>query len=49
MLKNNWTDLVNGESEIDANDINKIAEAVIELENKIENISDLPSAEGVGF
>ena len=49
MLKNDWTNLVNGESEIDANAINIIADAVIELENKIENISDLPSAEGVGF
>lgn len=39
-LKDNWTDLVDNESYIQAEDINKIAGAVIENEEKIEQAYD---------
>lgn len=39
-LKDNWKDLVNGESEIDANPINEIANSVIELEDSLGSIDD---------
>lgn len=35
MLKDTWSDKINGESTIDANDINDVAKAVIALENEI--------------
>lgn len=42
-LKEKWKDLVNGESEINADDINNIADAVIELEENGGG-SGLPTA-----
>ena len=43
-LKDTWKNLVDGESEINASDINNIADAVIELEEREGEEDGLPPA-----
>lgn len=45
-LKDTWVDKVNGVDDVNAEDINSIAQAVIALEEEYESI---PSAGGVEF
>ena len=45
-LKNTWTDKVNGKDTVDANDINSIAQAVIAIEDALDN---MPRAGGDSF
>lgn len=40
MIKDKWQDKINGESVVDAGDINDIAHSVIDLENKTIYISN---------
>ena len=47
-LKNNWIDRQNGVDDVNAEDINKVAHAVIEAEERLDaltsNITDLQTA-----
>jgi hypothetical protein len=44
MLKDNWKDKQDGVDEILAKDINDIANAVIEIQEELNNIGDIDAA-----